>query len=324
MIAFRHQTLLQELSLRLSVTDHCQMRCRYCVPSLDGDMCRQTNILTYEEIVTLVRCLQERFDLRKLRITGGEPLVRPGLERLIGEVSALGIPDLALTTNGIRLPQLARTLKKAGLRRVNISLDSLSPDTFRSLTGSAALRQVIEGIDAALACDLRPVKLNMVVVGGVNDAEAGELLDFALRRGCELRFIELMPIGPGRRLFETGFVSSEALRLQLEKTFEFSALETTLGSSARRYRVSGAGACTGSAGFISACSNPFCHDCTRLRVTADGRLLGCLARQSGYGVRELLKSPDPAAIERVVRRAFSEKRSDLTFTQHTAMASIGG
>jgi len=323
MIALRHQLNLPPLSLRVSVTDRCQMRCRYCVPSEDST-CKQTDVLSYAEIVTLVRCLQERFDVGKVRVTGGEPLVRPGIAGLVEVLSASGIPDIALTTNGIRLAQLAGALKRAGLQRVNISLDSLSPGTFRSLTGSDGLGQVIEGIDAALSCDLRPVKLNMVVVAGVNDMEARAVLEFALERGCELRFIELMPIGPGARLFGSGFVSSDALRRQLGRDFEFTSLPVSPAASARRYQVAGPGACKGTVGFISACSSPFCRGCTRLRVTADGRLLGCLARQAGHDVRALLRCADSAAIEQLVCRALGEKRSDLTFAQHAAMASIGG
>ncbi len=312
------------LSLRISVTDRCQLRCRYCMPPEGIPLCGREAILTYEDIVALVVCLRDEFGLAKVRITGGEPLVRPGIERLIGRLTDLGIPDLALTTNGLRLAELAPVLKQAGLRRVNVSLDSLSPETFRRLTGGGDLQAVQAGIVAALDAGLRPVKLNAVLIRGINDAEADHLLDFAIDHDCELRFIELMPIGPGARLLPDGFLSSDAVRRRLGAHFTLTPIASETGSSARRYGVVNTEGNRGAVGFISSCSAPFCAECSRLRVTADGRLIGCLARDGGIPIRGMLRAGDAKAIGRSTRQVLKGKTADRNFEQRMAMASIGG
>ena len=312
------------LSLRVSVTDRCQLRCRYCMPPEGVPLCGKDEILSYEEIVALVACLQDEFGLTKVRITGGEPLVRLGIERLVGMLADLGIPDLALTTNGLRLAEMAPILKRAGLRRVNVSLDSLSPATFRRLTGNGELQAVLDGIDAALDAGLLPLKLNTVVIRGINENEVRDLVEFGLQRNCELRFIELMPIGPGTRLFSDGFVSSEAVRQRLSSHFTFYPLGMEPGASARRYGLVNAEGGRGVVGFISSCSAPFCSECSRLRVTADGRLIGCLARNGGISIRGLLRAGDRPAIADAVRHVLEGKTPDRIFEQEMVMASIGG
>ena len=312
------------LSLRVSVTDRCQLRCRYCMPPEGVPLCGRDEILSYEDIGALVACLQAEFGLTKVRITGGEPLVRPGIERLVGMLADLGIPDLALTTNGLRLAELAPVLKRAGLRRVNVSLDSLSPDTFHRLTGGGELQAVLEGIAAALAAGLLPLKLNTVVIRGINENEVQDLVEFGLQRNCEVRFIELMPIGPGALLFPDGFVSSEAVRQRLLSHFAFNPIGLEAGTSARRHGVVNAEGRRGAVGFISSCSAPFCGECSRLRVTADGRLIGCLARNGGIPVRAMLRAGDTASICHAVRHVLEGKTADRVFDQEMAMASIGG
>ena len=312
------------LSLRVSVTDRCQLRCRYCMPPEGVPLCGRDGILSYEEIITLVACLHDVFGLAKVRITGGEPLVRLGVERLIGLLADLGIADLALTTNGLRLAEMAPALKRAGLHRVNVSLDSLSPGTFRQLTEGGHLQTVLEGIDAALDAGLTPLKLNTVVIRGVNEAEVGRLLGFAIEKRCELRFIELMPIGPGAGMFADGFVSSAVVRERLSSEFALQPLAAATGASARRYGAVDAWGRRGTVGFISSCSAPFCGECSRLRVTADGRLIGCLARNDGIPVRELLRAGNMPAIVQAARRVLEGKTADRAFEQELAMASIGG
>lgn len=287
-------------------------------------LCSRDEILSYEEITALVACLRDEFGLTKVRITGGEPLVRLDIERLVGMLAGLGIPDLALTTNGLRLTEMAPLLKRAGLRRVNVSLDSLSPDIFRRLTGGGDVRAVLDGIAAAFGQELLPVKLNTVVIRGVNDAEVSRLLEFAIDRKCELRFIELMPIGPGARLFADGFVSSEAVRQKLASRFSLIPLESETGASARRYGAVDAEGRRGTVGFISSCSAPFCDECSRLRVTADGRLIGCLARNGGISVRGMLRAGDTRSICHAARQVVAGKAADRVFEQGMAMASIGG
>ena len=312
------------LSLRVSVTDRCQLRCRYCMPPEGVPLRGRDEILSYEEIVALVACFRDEFGLTKVRITGGEPLVRTGIERLVGMLADLDIPDLALTTNGLRLAEMAPALKRAGLHRVNVSLDSLSPDAFRRLTGGGELHTVLHGIAAAQDAGLIPLKLNTVVIRGFNEEETVDLVEFAIQRNCEVRFTELMPIGPGAKLFSEGFISSMDVRQKLSSHFTLHPLGAEIGTSARRYGVVNAEGKRGTVGFISSCSAPFCGECARLRLTADGRLIGCLARNGGIGVREMLRAGDRQSITDVVRRVLEGKTADRVFEQGMAMASIGG
>jgi len=313
------------VSLRISVTDRCRFRCRYCMPPEGVPKCRHEDILSFEEITCIVRYLQEEFDVRKVRLTGGDPLVRRGIEDLVGMLCELGVPDLAMTTNAQELAGAAAKLRSAGLHRVNISLDSIDPGTFCHLTGGGSLAETLAGIDAALEAGLVPVKLNMVVLRGINEKEIGDLLSFAIDRGCELRFLELMPIGYGAGLFEEAFVSSDNVRRQLESRFHLSPLPAETGSSAIRYRVAEQeGGTAGVAGFISPCTEPFCNGCNRIRLTADGRLMGCLALENLRDIRSLLKDSDPHSLAVAARQALKGKRMDKRFTQHSAMAGIGG
>lgn len=314
----------QGLSLRVSVTDRCQLRCGYCMPP-EGVACGGRNaILSYEEIASLAACLHRTFGIGSLRLTGGEPLLRPGIEKLIGMLAALDLPDLTLTTNGLRLASLAPAMKQAGLNRVNISLDSLSPAVYRELTGGGDLWAVLRGIEAARAAGLNPVKLNTVVIGGVNDAECIPLLRFALDQGCELRFIELMPIGPGADWFQQGFVASATVRQRLSAAFSLKPLSHAPGTSASLYEATSATGARGRVGFIASCSAPFCADCRRLRILSDGRLVGCLARGGGIAVRDLLRRDDRDGIVAAARQAMLGKRNDHRFSQPGVMAAIGG
>lgn len=312
------------LTVRISVTDRCQLRCRYCMPAEGVLPCAHQDILSFEEVADCVKRLQESFDVRKVRLTGGDPLVRKSIVSLVAMISDLGIPDLAMTTNGQRLAELAAALRAAGLHRVNISLDSLNPRTFRHITRGGSVDRTLEGIRAALQADLRPVKLNMVVMRGINDDEVSEALSFAMERGCELRFLELMPIGYGAKLFDDAFVSRESVRERLPADIRLVPLPRERGASAERYRVRRADGVEGVVGFISPCSDSFCSDCTRLRITADGRLIGCLARGAALGIRPLLRSGNGDTLAAAVRQALQCKRSDQHFEQPTPMAAIGG
>jgi len=314
----------QGVSLRLSVTDRCDLHCRYCTPPEGSDLCPREELLSCEEIVELVTAIEQEVGMTKLRITGGEPLIRPDIERLISMLAELEIPDMALTTNGLHLPRTARRLKQAGLNRVNISLDALSPKTFRFITGGGNVKTAVAGIGAALDADLRPVKLNTVLIQGVNDKEINPLVRFAIDEGCELRFIELMPIGSGNDLFTDGFISSEETRQQLSKTFSITPLNHEPGTSARRCTAVDASGNSAVIGFISSYSTPFCNDCDRLRLTSDGRLVGCLARDAGISARETLRNGGPRKISDLVRTVMKNKRSGGAFSQKRTMASLGG
>jgi cyclic pyranopterin phosphate synthase len=311
------------LHLRVSVTDRCQLRCRYCMPPEGVPLRRHQDILRYEEIVEFVGQLQRFYDVRKVRLTGGDPLARRGIAGLVASLSGLGIADLAMTTNAQGLAGMAAELRSAGLHRINISLDSLRPDTFRRITRGGDLRKTLAGIDAALAAELRPVKLNMVVLGGVNDTEVEEMLSFAIARACEMRFLEVMPVGNGHVCFDAAFVPADSVKKRLAGRFSMSPLPFEPGSSARRYTARRADGVEGVVGFIAPCSDPFCAGCARLRLTAGGRLIGCLAREEGRDVRPLLRQGGEALAE-AVQEVLQGKRDDGRFEQPVPMAAIGG
>ncbi|GAB6932256.1 GTP 3',8-cyclase MoaA [Calditerricola satsumensis] len=266
--------------LRISVTDRCNLRCVYCMPE-DMAFLPQRQLLTDDEIVAVVR-VAAQLGVRKLRITGGEPLVRPGLADLVARLAAIpGIEDIALTTNGIFLAEQAEALRRAGVRRVNVSLDSLKPDRFRRITRRGELERVLEGIEQALAVGFSPVKLNCVLVKGVNDDEIVDFIRLTLERPLHVRFIEYMPIGHHAE-WKAGYVPltdvlarAEAAGLPLEP-----ADDAVPGNGpAEVYRVRGA---LGTVGLIHPVSDHFCAGCNRLRLTADGYLKPCL-----YWVEEL-------------------------------------
>jgi cyclic pyranopterin phosphate synthase len=313
-----------DLSLRISVTDRCQLRCRYCMPAEGVPFCGHDEVISFEEIRDFVAQLQEAYDVRKVRLTGGDPLTRKGIVDLVAMLSELGIPDLAMTTNAQGLARMAAPLRAAGLDRVNISLDALEPGTFEHITRSDSVDAAVAGIDAALEADLRPVKLNMVVMRGINDHEVGDVLTFALERGCELRFLELMPIGFGAELFEKRFVPTETVHRMLTPAFELTSYPRAAGSSAQRYAVRATDGAEGVAGFISPCSDQFCSDCSRLRLTAGGRLMGCLAREEGHDIRPMLQGEPGDPLLTAVRQALQCKRSGVHFKQSVSMAAIGG
>ncbi len=312
------------LSLRISVTDRCQLRCRYCMPPDGIASCRREDVLQFEEITLFARYLQQHFGVAKVRFTGGDPLARRGMPELVDSLSRLDIPDLAMTTNAQQLAGVATELREAGLQRINISLDSLDTSTFSYISRGGVLDRTLAGIDAALNAGLGPVKLNTVVMRGVNDHEVCDLLSFAMERECELRFLELMPIGYGSDLFNDAFVSTASVRHMLASHFELESPSRACGSSSRRCRVRRMDGLEGVVGFISPCTDPFCSGCSRLRLTADGHLIGCLARDDGVSIRPYLGATDDEALAAVVREALQSKRSDQHFAQTATMAAIGG
>jgi cyclic pyranopterin phosphate synthase len=316
----------QSLSLRISVTDRCQLRCKYCMPP-DGVAFRShEDIMRYEEIVTFTRLLSRIAPLVKVRLTGGEPLVRSGIERLVAMLADLHIPDLALTTNGQSLAAHAAALKAAGLVRVNVSLDSLNERTYRNLSCGGVLGRTLEGISEALRCGLSPLKLNMVVMRGVNDSEILDMVDFAAGQGAEIRFLEVMPIGTAMEHYREWFVSSADVKSTIQTRYHLAPIPRESGSTCRSFLVGNGTGNLQQVGFISACSEPFCHDCRRLRLTSDGRLLGCLATDIGISVRALLSSGPGGLrqLEASTAEIFREKRARNAFRQLQLMAAIGG
>ena len=259
--------------LRLSITDKCNMKCIYCNP--DGKLCTppETFQLSVNDIERTVKAMV-RVGIKKVRITGGEPTVRPDLIDIVAKIAAIeGIEDISMTTNGLRLPQLAVQLKQAGLHRLNISLDSLDPVKFEEITGGGKLSTVLEGIDLALSIGLTPIKINTVLIRGINDDEIDGLIGLAKDRPIDVRFIELMPIGPYGELNKGSILTSDEV---LGKRPSLTLLERDdKGAPAVYYGIE---SYQGRIGFISPISHEFCGDCNRIRVTADGKIRPCLGQ----------------------------------------------
>ncbi len=282
-------TLGRELrDLRISVTDRCNFRCSFCMPEGEQyEFFSREELLSFEEIATFVRAVIP-LGIKKVRLTGGEPLLRRHLENLVGYLSELPLEDITLTTNGFFLKEKARVLKEAGLGRVTVSLHSLKDEVFSRLVGrNVKVSQIIEGIEEALKVGLKPVKVNVCVIRGVNDGEILDIARFFKGMGVVVRFIEFMDVGNvnGWSL-EKVYSVKEMLKL-LSKHFELEPVEKSYrGEVADRYRYKDNGV---EVGFISSITQPFCGDCNRLRLTADGKVLTCLFAQDGYDVKSLLR-----------------------------------
>jgi cyclic pyranopterin phosphate synthase len=315
------------LSLRISVTDECQLRCAYCAPPPGAPAPACPDALGPDEILDFVRIVKRRYLLRKIHVTGGEPLLRPDICDLVGRLARESPADLALTTNGLGLAEKVAALRQAGLARVNISLDSLDPQVYRRLTCGGDVAQAVAGIEAALAAGFEPIKLNMVVLGGINDGEVVRVVRYGLARGCQVRLLELMPIGVACARYQEWFVPTAEVRGQLEAHFHMEPLAPAPGASSRNWLARDGRGLSGVIGFISPCSDAFCAGCRRLRLTADGRLLGCLAQPDGADIRDLLAGPSAGREERLaaaIEEALASKRAGRRFAAQRPMISVGG
>jgi cyclic pyranopterin phosphate synthase len=302
--------------MRLSVTEQCNLRCRYCMPA---DACFREDALSDEEILRAVRAAAS-LGVSKLRITGGEPLVRRGIVELCGALAAVpGIEELCLTTNGLALPRLAAPLREAGVRRVNMSLDTLDAEKYRALTRGGSLELALRGLDAALEAGFEKLKINAVLIGGVNDDEIPALAGLTQRYPLDVRFIELMPMVDG------GFGPEAYLpaSVVLEKLPEAAPLVPD-GGVARLYRLPGA---KGMIGLIRPVSSHFCASCNRIRLTADGKLKPCLHSAAELSIKGL----DDAQLIRQFEKAILDKprwHGELSATEHSqagrSMNQIGG
>ncbi len=272
--------------LRISVTDRCNLRCIYCMPLEGIDLLDHGDILRYEEILQVARAAVE-LGISRIRLTGGEPLVRARLAELVRMLADIGaVDDLSLTTNGILLKQYASDLKSAGLHRVNVSLDSLKPERFSSITRTGSLEDVLSGIEAANAAGLQPVKINTVVMRGINDEE---IVDFARKtvdEGWHVRFIEFMPVGDSYDNNQGRFMSLDEITKQIEELGPLQPGKLNGNGPAKYYRLAGA---SGTIGFISPISKHFCFQCNRLRLTADGKLRPCLLSDDEIDLRSPLR-----------------------------------
>lgn len=275
--------------LRISVTDRCNFRCTYCMPSEGMTWMRREQLLSYEELTRVARVCVDRFGFESIRITGGEPTVRAHLPVLVRHLADLGV-DVAMTTNGASLSHLAGDLTRAGLRRINISCDSLRPDRFAAMTGRPALDQVIAGIRAAVAAGLQPVKVNCVLVRGVNDDEIVDFAAFGREHGVEIRFIEWMPLDGGGQWTAGQVVpASEVIATIASEwplvTGDGRAAEASAPAESYRYADGG-----GRVGVIASVTRSFCSSCDRIRLTADGQLRNCLFAVRETDLRGLLRS----------------------------------
>jgi cyclic pyranopterin phosphate synthase len=280
--------------LRISVTDRCNFRCGYCMPAEvygeDYRFAPRGDVLSFEEITRVVRVLVERFGVHKLRLTGGEPLIRKELFRLVGMLAQIaGADDLSLTSNGELLAGQAQVLRDAGLRRATVSLDAIDEPTFLRMSGGrGSLANVLAGIDAALSAGLAPLKINCVVQRGVNEHAVAQLAAHFRGSGAIVRFIEYMDVGTVNRWSPDDVVSADAIRAQIETVAALEPLAGTRpGEVAERYRYTDG---SGEVGIIASVTRPFCADCNRARLSADGQLLTCLFAERGTDLRALLRA----------------------------------
>lgn len=272
--------------LRISVTDRCDLRCQYCMPADGLDWLPREELLSFEEITRLTSLMVD-LGVRSVRLTGGEPLMRRGLADLVSSLSGLGLDDLSLTTNGTTLAKHAAALHRAGLRRVNVSLDSLVSHRFAEITRRDALDRVLEGIEAAVSVGLSPVKVNCVVVAGTNDDEILDFVEFARRSGCDVRFIENMPLGAGDGWAPESVVPAAEVLERISRRYLLVGTERGSEPSAG-YRF--ADGSPGSIGVIASVTDPFCGACDRLRLTSDGFLRTCLFAHDETDLRAPLRS----------------------------------
>jgi GTP 3',8-cyclase len=276
--------------LRVSLTDRCNFRCFYCLPHGEPPVAPKEQMLSYEEIEYLCAIFVE-LGIEKIRLTGGEPMMRRDIEQIIFKLSQLkpsGLRDLALTTNGYFLPHRAHSLKEAGLDRITISLDSLRRDVFKQMTGVDVLERVMEGIEAAKAAGLQPIKINAVVVRGHNEDEVADFAAFAREHDVKMRFIEFMPLDSGHEWAREDVVSGREIRHRIEARFALEPLEVARGSeTSARYRFRDGA--PGEIGIIAPVTEPFCGACSRIRLTADGQIRTCLFSTVEHSLRDVLR-----------------------------------
>ncbi|HEY0905440.1 MAG TPA: GTP 3',8-cyclase MoaA [Marmoricola sp.] len=327
-LADRHGRVATDL--RVSLTDRCNLRCSYCMPAEGLDWLPGPEVLTDDEVVRLITIGVERLGITELRFTGGEPLLRKGLVDVVRRTKALSpSPDVSLTTNALGLGRVAGALREAGLDRVNVSLDTVRREDFATITRRDRLDDVIAGLHAARAAGLDPVKVNAVLLRGVNDDQAPELLRWCLAHGYQLRFIEQMPLDPQHGWTRAEMVTADEILTVLEREFVLTPVREPRGSQpAEEFLVDG-GPMT--VGVIASVTRPFCGDCDRVRLTADGQVRNCLFAREESDLRTALRAG--ADDDEIARRWVAAMRSKLpghgiddpTFLQPTRpMSAIGG
>jgi cyclic pyranopterin phosphate synthase len=316
--------------LRVSLTDRCNLRCSYCMPAEGLDWLPTEETLTDDEVVRLVRIGVEHLGITEVRFTGGEPLLRRGLADIVARTKALDpSPEVSITTNALGLSRTAETLAAAGLDRVNVSLDTIRRDVFAEITRRDRLDDVVAGLEAAQRAGLGPIKVNAVLLRGINDQHAAELLRWCLERDYQLRIIEQMPLDAQHHWSRSGMVTAEEIFASLEAEFTLTPDPEHRGSApAETFLVDGGPA---TVGVIASVTRPFCGDCDRVRLTADGQVRNCLFAREESDLRAALRGPaTDAEIADRWRLAMMTKRpghgiDDETFLQPTRpMSAIGG
>ena len=298
--------------VRISVTDRCDFRCVYCM-SEDMTFLPRAKILTLEELAQISRAFVE-LGVEKIRVTGGEPLVRRNIVKLLGDIATLpGLQELTITTNGSQLPLLADKIRAAGVRRLNISLDSLDPDLFRRLTRTGELDKVLRGIEAARQAGFDKIKINAVILKNRNHHEIVPLVAFAIERGMDISFIEEMPLGTIEDHDRAeAYYSSDQIRSDLEGRYTLVPTSETTGGPSRYYNISETGT---KVGFISPHSHNFCDTCNRVRLTAEGRLLLCLGQEHSVDLRHVVRSfpGDSQRLKDAIQQSMSIKPQGHNF-----------
>jgi len=317
--------------LRIAITDRCNLRCQYCMPKEGVSQFGHAEILTYEEIVRIA-ALAAKKGINKVRITGGEPLVRKDAVQLIHHLSLLkGIEDLSMTTNGILLAEFAFSLFRAGLKRINISMDSLEAEKYREITRGGDLAKVWAGIEQARLTGISPIKINVVAIAGFNDLEILSFARLTLKNPFQVRFIEFMPLGHSGEWCPEHCISTEEIKRRIQAFYPLMPVENRNnhhGGPARLFKLPDA---EGEIGFISPISDHFCNSCNRLRLTADGQLKTCLFSAEETDLKSLLRSgADDEELEKKLAVAISQKPLRHSFTAggikrcHRPMVKIGG
>ena len=324
-LADRHGRVATDL--RVSLTDRCNLRCQYCMPADGLDWMPSDQVLTDDEVIRLIEVAVTRLGVTSVRFTGGEPLLRKGLPAIVAAAHQVGA-QTALTTNGLGLQHMARALKDAGLDRVNVSLDSVDAASYSAITRRDRLVDVVAGLEAAAAAGLTPVKVNAVLLRGINDTQAPDLLRWCLDRGYELRFIEQMPLDPQHGWRRDDMVTADETLELLSATHRLTALDGRGSAPAERYLVDDGPHVVG---IIGSVTRPFCGDCDRVRLTADGQVRNCLFARDEADLRDALRAgaSDVELAERWVIAMASKLPGhgidDPTFLQPSRpMSAIGG
>lgn len=307
--------------LRISITDRCNFRCIYCQSKGPFKFLPHEEILTFEEIESIVR-VGVKLGVKVVRLTGGEPLLRKGIVELVARLAKIpGLEDLSLTTNGYFLSELVKPLKEAGLKRINISLDTLSEEKFSELTGGFSLKKVMEGLYLSLSAGFTAVKINSVIIRGFNDEECEELAKLSIELPVEVRFIEFMPVGKNSLWDESRVVPISEIKERVERLGKLLPAEKVGKGPAAVFRFEGA---KGKVGFISPLSSHFCGSCNRLRITADGRLRPCLFSDEEINLKDYLRGKK-GSLEEAFREALRIKPEiGVKASTQRPMRAIGG